>query len=385
MSFTIKQSSDGWNTTPTGQTSLLESVANPEDKLEQNNLTDPTKDPNDLTKQIDNPSKEGSLLEKTKDESKTDSPENKNDDSSVIVDDKLKEVLNSLAEEGVISLYEDYEIKSASDLKSLIKDNIQDKLNEVNNNIFQETIQQLPPQFQSVINYGLSGGTDVQSLLQEWSNVERTFNADVSTEEGKEAIVREFLELSNYGTKEMIEEDIKTWKDLGKLDDKVNLYKPKLEQFYMEKVAAKEKEAEVFNQQKQSFFENYTNAVGQVLAKEDLNGIKLDNKTKQFIYENTYPRYVSRITNEPIDTLQAIVEELKFGENKNPEAYAEILYFATNREQYKEMLKQQIKNEVVLETEKKTRKLVKNQFSGHTDDSKSPQNRSIKNDNSRWF
>jgi hypothetical protein len=327
--------------------------------LDKSGLEDPEKDPNVLVDPIKEKT-DDSLLENLDKEKKGDKP----DDSLGELDSIASAAATLLAEQGVISLYEDYEIKTKEDLVALVKDNIQDKLSEVNEYIFQEQLQALPPQFQSIMKYGLSGGTDVKSLLESWGEAERVFSIDITSEAGKEQVVRDYLRLTKYGSDEEITQDIQTWKDLGTLDKKAEAFKPKLEEYQMKVIAAKEKEADDANQLELQYTQQYINAVGQVLAKEDINGLKLDKQTKQFIYQNVQPIYQSQLTGKPIDALEAVVEELKYGQNANPEFYSQLLLFATQPEVFMETLKLQLKNNVTIEQERKLRRQVKEGVSG---------------------
>lgn len=343
--------------------SLLEGfeVQTDNSALEKSGLQDPETDPNIIPDSVKE-NKDDSLLENIEKE-KTDNLDKSKDDSPEI-DSIASAAATLLAEQGVISLYEDYEIKTKEDLVALVKDNIQDKLSEVNQNIFQEQLEALPPQFQSIMKYGLSGGTDVKSLLESWGEAERVFALDITSDTGKEQVVRDYLRLTKYGSDEEINQDIQTWKDLGTLDKKAEAFKPKLEEHQMRVIAAKEKEADDARQKELQYTQQYIKAVGQVLSKEDINGLKLDKQTKQFIYQNVQPIYQSQLTGKPIDALEAVVEELKYGQNANPEFYSQLLLFATQPEVFMETLKLQLKNNVTIEQERKLRKQVKEGISG---------------------
>lgn len=378
MSFTVEKANE-WDFSRSKDNSLLESLGEEStEALEKSGLESQSqgeiKDVN-------------TIIEKQEDKSilETEKKEEKKEGEPEVLPETFSNILTELAESGVLNLYEDYDIKTVDDFKGLIQDNIQDRLTEVNQNIFQETLQSLPPQFQSVMKYGLSGGSDVTSLLDAWANVEKTYNADVSTDTGKEQVVRDFLKLSNYGTDEMIEQDIKTWKDLGTLDTKVELYKPKLEEYYMGQVAQKEQEALLQKQQEDHYFTEYTDAVGQVLSKPDLNGIPLDNNAKKFIYENSFPQYQSQITGQRIDALQAVIEELKFGQQANPEFYAELMLHATNPQYYREVLMSQIRTELAQEKEKTLRKKVKEEVSGTNYETQQTNRQRPQSNNDKWF
>lgn len=357
-----------WGGSPKNAGSLMEelelnlSPQSTDATLENTGLADPNVNADVKSVTEETPTKEGGLLEDTVKPDVTEKPATTA--TATEIDEKFKSAINSLVEEGILDGFENYEIKTIDDVKELIVENIKDKTQAINENIFQETLESLPAQFQSVIKYGLSGGTNIQELLESWKDVEQAYNVDISTDAGKEQVVRDYLTLSNYGTPEMIEQDIKTWKDLGTLDAKANVYKPQLENHYMERVAYKEREAQDQMMQEEQYYQQYTAAVGQVLGAEDLNGLVLDNKTKQYIYENSQPIYRSQLTGKPVDALQAAIEDLKFGQNANPTQYAEAILAITQPEVYKEILKTQLKTELAMATEKKLRKQVQSDVTG---------------------
>jgi hypothetical protein len=381
MAFDVKtvdsNSVDGQWGNPGTTGSLLEALEL-DNNLEQHDLVDPEKDANVL---VENEKVEGSesLLEET-----VTTTEDKTTPVVKTLDTTFLTALEELAKDNIIDLYEDYEIKTLDDVKLLIEDNIKSKLEGVNQNIFEERLQSLPPQFQSIVKYGLNGGSDVQSLLQSWANVENVYTTDISTDAGREQVVREYLQLTNYGTIETINEDIQTWKDLGKLESRANAYKPKLEEYHMQTVAAKEQEALQFQQQKEQYFTEYTNAVGKVLSQETVNGLPLDKTVRQYIFDNSQPIYQSIITGEPIDALQAAVENLKFGQNADPAFYSEALLFLTQPEVYKEYLVTQLKTDLAQTKERTLRKKVQADVTGNNLENVPQARTNNKKDNLRW-
>jgi len=366
--------STGWQS-PQPVGSLLETFETQTPDLNAQGLEDPDKDKDAINIPITPSDKAGSLLENTKSEGTEDVP--------LEVGEDLLNVINALATEGTLDLFENREIKTVDDIRDLLTANINDKISLVNENIFQEQLSTLPPQFQSVMKYGLSGGQDVKTLLEQWGETERVFSIDVTTDEGKAEVVREYLTLSQYGTPEIINKDIETWKNLGTLDEKVDIFKPKLEQFHVEQIKSIENQARFQQEQEATYFNQYTEAVGQVLSQSDLNGLKLGNEVKQYVYENTQPIYQSQLTGKSIDGLQAVIEELKFGQNANPALYSELLLFATQPQLYREILANQLKESIAISKESTLRKKVASEAKGNID-IPVPKGNQRQNDNQRW-
>lgn len=393
MAFETTPAQSWNNSAPTG--SLLENL----DTLQAQTaatqgLTDPDKDKEDQTIQLPGQQNEGSLLENPKpaDPNQPAAPPAATTPAATPAPEavgkpvtaEVIEAINGLADEGVIDLFESREIKTVDDLKDLLAANIEDKISVVNQNIFNETMATLPPQFQSIIKYGLDGGQDVQKLVQQWAATEQAFNLDVSTDEGKADAIRQYLTMTGYGTPEVINKDIETWKGLNMLDEKVAIFKPKLEQFHVEQVKQIENQAKAAAEQTAAYQGRYTEAVGQTLAQDDLNGIVLPNEVKQFVYENTQPLYQSQQTGQPIDGLQAVIEELKFGAQANPAFYAELLLHATQPDLYRELIMTSLKENVAINTERTLRKRVTAEVNGGVEVQKQTPAPRQNQGNERW-
>lgn len=289
----------------------------------------------------------------------TQTPENPKNDTLNLLDSNTTGYLNKLFEEGIISPFEGEEVKTYEDFKDLLQVNIKSQIDSVQGSILESELNQLPPQFQSVMKYGMNGGTDVKSLLESWQEAERIISLDTSTDEGKKQVVAEYLSTVGYGTPEMIANDIKAMEDLGTLDSKVALYKPKLEEMQMQRILVQEQQAVQQKQQEEQFFNYFISSVESVLTQDkEYIGLEIPREMKQALYEQSQPQYVSQLTGNRLDALEAIVEEAKYGQNANPAFYTELMLHATYPEEYKAMLLSQIKAEIAQTHERKLRSQV---------------------------
>ena len=341
----------------------------PEKDVTLNELTNPDASQDALTNQIINsvvPSDKGQ------------SSQGQEAPIGTPLDDTTGGYINRLVEEGVLLGFENGNIETYEDFKELISLNAENIAQQATRDVFSEQLRELPPQFQSIMKYGLNGGQDIQGLLNSWAEAERTIGLDMTTLEGQEEIVATYLNMINYGTPEQIAADIEMWKDLGYLQEKAEAYKPKLDEFQMQQILAKEQEAEHYQQQVNEFNNAFVNNVGHVLS-NDTNylGIQIPDQFKQAIYNQAIPQYASQIDGRQIDALEAIVEETKYGQNANPAFYTELLFHATYPEEYKKMLRSQISAEIA----QNTRRLKTNQVQadmGRTNHTSSGQNSKIK-------
>lgn len=279
--------------------------------------------------------------------------------TAVELDKNTSIYLNKLFEEGILAPFEGEEIKTYDDFRDLLQENIKTQLESVASNVLEAELSNLPPQFQSVMKYGMNGGTDVEGLLKNWQDAERVITLDPSTPEGKKQIVTEYLSKVGYGTEEMIANDVKAWEDLGTLDEKVEAYKPILEEMQMQKILMFERQAEQQRYQEQQFESDFLSAVEDVLIQDkQAIGLEIPVDLKQALYSQSLSQYQSQITGRKMDALEAIIEESKYGQNANPAFYTELMFHAAYPEQYKAMLLSQVKAEIAQTTERKLRSQV---------------------------
>lgn len=282
------------------------------------------------------------------------------------LDEKTLGYLNTLFEEGVIAPFEGSDIKTFDDFREVIQKNIESQVETVKQGVLAQELDSLSPQFQSVMKYGMNGGTDIKALLESWVDAERVINIDATTDGGKRQIVSEYLSSIGYGTQEEIQNDIKTWADLGTLDAKVDMYKPKLEELQMRRVLAQENQASQARAYEENFNSHFISSIESVLTEDkDYLGLELPLQLKQALYSQSQPQYVSQRTGKYVDALEAIVEEAKYGQNANPGFYTELMFHATYPEEYKKLLLSQTKMELALESERKLRSQVKNDISSN--------------------
>lgn len=387
---------DDWNTPPSGGDSLLENTG----ALEQSGLT-PQEEESSLLENVGS-TNEDSLLEATaskssqEDSKKTEEEKDQNEPSVKKQSEelennilKLEEVtsdalVKELIEKNVLLPWEGEEVKTTQDLIDLIQENMEHKLTEVNNNIFEDKLQSLPPQYQSIIKHGLNGGQDIQSLMESWVRVEKTFNTDINTEEGQEGVVKQYLLETGYGSEAMIDKDIQTWKDLGVLKEKAEAFKPVLEESQIRKVHALEQEQMIKAQQEQQFHEYHLNTINQMLTSFKLEGMELDRETKANLFDAAQPRYQSQITGKPVDTLEAIIEELKYGQNQDPALYLELMYHAADPEGFKENIKTSIKSSIAQERRRTLQTQVRKDISGGDYSPHSYNQTSSRNGDDKW-
>ena len=193
---------------------------------------------------------------------------------------------------------EDYTVK---DWEELIQANLDEKANEVRKETPKQFFDSLPQELQLAARYVADGGKDLKGLFTTLGQVEETRSIDINSVQGQERIIAEYLNATDYGTAEDIQEEIEIWKDLGKLETQANKFKPKLDKMQEIVVAQKLQEQELKKKQQENASQAYMKNVYETLKEGQLGDIKVDRKTQAMLYNGlvqpNYPSVSGRNTN----------------------------------------------------------------------------------------
>lgn len=232
---------------------------------------------------------------------------------------------------------EDYTIK---DYEELLEANFAEKERQIRESTPEEFFSALPEELQVAAKYVADGGQDLRGLFKVLSQVEETRALDIDNVQDQEQIVREYLRATNFGTVEEIEEEIDGWKDSNVIDAKAKKFKPKLDAMQEQIVTQRLAEQERFKKQQQAQAQHYMSSVYETLKPGELNGIKLDRKTQEFLYSGlvqpSYPSISGRSTN----LLGHLLEKHQFVE-PNHGLIAEALWLLSDPDGYKSKIKEQ--------------------------------------------
>ena len=238
---------------------------------------------------------------------------------------------------------------SEKDVDDLWQANIDNLKQEVASNTPKEFFESLPDELQYAAKYVMDGGQDLKGLFQALAQVEEVRQMDPSDENDQEGIVRSYLQATNFGSAEEIEEELNTWKDLGTLEKKAKQFKPKLDQMQEKIVQYQVAEQEARKQQQEEAAQTYMENVFQALKPAEINGLKLDKKTQAQLYSGlTQPQYPS-ISGRPTNQLGHLLEKYQFVEPNYP-LIAEALWLLSDPDAYRQNLIKQGKNQAVEQT-----------------------------------
>ena len=259
------------------------------------------------------------------------------------------------------------------DIEELWQANIDNLKSEVAANTPQEFFESLPDELQYAAKYVADGGQDLKGLFRALAQVEEVRELDPTKDQDQETIIRNYLQATQFGSAEEIEEELTTWKDLGVLEKKAKQFKPKLDQMQEEIVQAQLAEQEARQQQQQQAAQAYMQNVFEALRPAEINGLKLDKKTQAQLYSGlTQPQYPS-ISGRPTNQLGHLLEKYQFVEPNYP-LIAEALWLLSDPEGYRAQLTKQGKNAAVEQTVRtlKTEQARKNASTYQEEDEQRP-------------
>ena len=315
-----------------------------------------------------------SFLEPGKEEEEDENGEKKEDVSKEALDDLLKldetndeksstgrprvdksglvDTMSKLIEEGLIIPFDDeksMEEYSVKDWKELLEANFQERENKIRQETPQQFFEALPEELQYAAKYVADGGTDLKGLFQVLAHVEQVREMNPEDSNDQEFIVRNYLAATGFGNDEEIDEEISTWKDLGKLEQQAKKFKPKLDAMQEQVVQQQLQRQEAMRVQQEQAADAYVHNVYEALKVSEINGLKLDRKTQAHLYTGlVQPQYPS-ISGKPTNLLGHLLERYQFVEPNYP-LIAEALWLLSDPDAYRQNLVKQGKNQAVEQT-----------------------------------
>ena len=264
----------------------------------------------------------------------------------------LVDTFSKLIEEGLIMPFDDdksldeYSIK---DWKELIQANFEERETKIKQDTPREFFQALPHELQFAAKYVSDGGQDLKGLFRALAQVEEVRDLDIDNEHDQEVIVRNYLRATRFGNDDEISEEIDSWRDMNKLEEKASKFKPKLDRMQEQIVVQQLAEQENRKIQQQEAAESYMESVYETLKPSELNGLKIDKKTQSLLYTGlVQPAYPS-ISGRPTNLLGHLLEKYQFVEPRH-DLIAEALWLLADPDSYRNEIRKNAKNESVKET-----------------------------------
>lgn len=265
----------------------------------------------------------------------------------------------SLIEKGLITPFvdddgkeEDISNYTAADFEELFAANFDRQKNELAEGLPAQFFQNMPVEMQQAYHYIANGGQDLKGLFKAMGQSQEVREINVETEAGQAYAVRAYLQATNYGTPEEIEDEVQSLMDRGDLEKKANQFKPKLDamqdQMIQQRLARQEQENRQRQEQSQTYMENVYN----VLEKKELNGVQLDDRTQNMLYAGlVQPNYPS-INGKQTNLLGHLLEKHQWVEPRH-DLIAEALWLLADPEAYRSKIRETGEKQAVEKTVRK--------------------------------
>jgi len=261
----------------------------------------------------------------------------------MIADGILTPFVNDKGEDESIENY------TAEDFQELISANMKNQENKLVDELPRQFIDQLPPEMQQAYEYVANGGTDMKGMFQALAASNEVRDLDITHENGQKQAVRAYLNATNYGTPEEIEDRIYALEDRGDLEKEASVFKPKLdamqEQIVQKRVADQAASAKQRQEQSQQYIEN----VYKTLETGKLNGIELDNKTQNMLYAGLVQSNYPSISGKQTNMLGHLLEKYQWVEPRH-DLIAEALWLLQDPEGYRGSLGANVEKATVEKT-----------------------------------
>jgi hypothetical protein len=247
------------------------------------------------------------------------------------------------------------------DYKEFIELNLAHREDKVKEEIPVAFFDSLPEEFQTAFVYlenlkGAKGGytaQDVHHILRVVTQVADTTNLDVETEEGQEAIVRNYLQMRDNSSPEELDEEIASLKDKEELEKKAKQFKPKLDSAQQQRIEQNVKRVEQARRNAEAGAAEYMDNVFNTLAPKVLGGLKLDDKTQKGLYHALVLPKFTDMNGRQANEMAYLLESKQFGKNRDLETVALVAWILKDKEGFLAKAREQGATAKVTETVKK--------------------------------
>lgn len=264
--------------------------------------------------------------------------------------------VEDLFEDDVLLPFADEQpIKSINDLKELIKANKVEAQRIGKEEALKEYKDNLPDSVKMILDYTDSGGNDITDFLKALGQAKRITDLDVEKEFDRKEIVRQYYQIQGW-TPEEVDEEIESLLDIGedKLKSVASKLKPKLDRMQEEALEyqlEQEKQHKVQQEQAQAF---YVQNLVESIKGGNLGKLKLTKQEQRDIYSALIEERYPTINGGQTNRLGAILDKIQFVE-PNYALLAEVTLFLSDPEAFKNKIRDQIQQEVTVETIKKVK------------------------------
>lgn len=274
----------------------------------------------------------------------------------------------SLIEKGLLKPFQDdkgndesIDDYTSDDFQELITANFEALEDKLMNQVPESFFAQLPPEMQQAYNYIANGGKDLKGMFSALAASNEIKDLDPRLEGGQKQIIRAYLQATNYGSPEEIEDEIYSLEDRGDLLKKASQFKPKLDAMQQQVIEQKLGKQQEETKKRQAQSQRYIESVYSTLEKGKLNGIDLDNRTQNMLYAGLVQSNYPSVSGKQTNMLGHLLEKYQWVEPRH-DLIAEALWLLADPDGYRNNIKSNVEqetNEKVLRT-LKTEQSTKN-------------------------
>ncbi len=268
--------------------------------------------------------------------------------------------VKSLMEKKILVPFDDekkIEEYTAGDIEELIEANVSHIQEKLEAEMPKRFFSGMPVEMQQMYQYIANGGTDVKGFIKAVASAQDLQEITIDSEVGQASAVRTYLQATNYGTPDEIEDEINSLKDRNELEKKAKQFKPKLDAMSQEIVNQRLEAQKNAQAKRQEQSQLYAESVYNALSAGELNGIKLDSKTQNLLYAGLIqPNYQSARGGQT-NLFGHLLEKYQYIE-PNHALMAEALWLLKDPDGYREQIRTQGAN---IQNEKTVRKLKQEQ------------------------
>ena len=154
----------------------------------------------------------------------------------------LVSATKNLIKKGLLQPFDDdkkIEDYTQEDFEELLEANMTQQKDALNDQLPKQFMEQLPPEMQQAYDYIANGGTDMKGMFQALAQSTETREIDISNITGQKQAIRAYLQATQWGTPDEIEEEVFSLEDSGNLEKKASQFKPKLDNMQQQMVNQK--------------------------------------------------------------------------------------------------------------------------------------------------
>lgn len=249
--------------------------------------------------------------------------------------------VNALIEEGLLTGFDEegFSVKSNEDLKELLIANKEAWEKAVRDENVSDYFEDTPEEFKIALDYVKNGGTDIKSLFR--TLAESKDLSDIATGTDDRSKVKVYLEQTQFGTPEEIEDQLDEWEDSELLAKKASMFSPKLEKIAEQRNAEMIKKQAALVKQQEELADQFYSGIETALKEKELNGIALSREeSKEIKKALTENSFTSTRTGRPLNLLGNFLEEITWVK-PDYALLSELALFAKDPEAYREKLRKQ--------------------------------------------